>query len=216
MATITKTYEFVDATTAEAAEVNTNFDTIYNEFNGSIDNANVKAAAAIAGSKLNLTSGTGAITATGAVAITGATAITGALSVSTTLTQTGAASLASTLAVSGKSTFAATVQTVTAYTPAAAGTATLDVSVGNIHRITCPAGNFTIAISNETIGQCFVIEIVKDATTTARTITWMSTVTWITAGGVEPTFTTTSGGMTTYGFRVTAADAYDGYPMGSK
>ena len=207
MATITKTYEFVDATTAEAAEVNTNFDTIYNEFNGSIDNANVKAAAAIAGSKLNLTSGTGAITATGAVAITGATAITGALSVSTTLTQTGAASLASTLAVSGKSTFAATVQTVTTYTPAAAGTATVDVSLGNINAITMPEGNITIAISNETVGQCFIIELTQDAVG-SRTVTWFSTVRW--AEGSAPTLTTTASKKDVLGFRTTGTDTYWG------
>ena len=104
---------------------------------------------------------------------------------------------------------------VTSYTPEGGATATLDVSQAATHRITCPAGNFTIAVSNETAGQYFIIEVVKDASVTERTITWMDTVTWITSGGTEPTFTTTSGGMTTYGFRVTAADAYEGYLVGS-
>ena len=107
------------------------------------------------------------------------------------------------------------IQKVTSYTPDAAGTATLDVSMGGIHRITCPAGNFTIAVSNEAVGQCFIIEIIKDNSATVRTITWMDTVTWITSGGTEPTFTTTANGMTTYGFRVTATDAYEGYLVGS-
>ena len=48
---------------------------------------------------------------------------------------------------------------VTSYTPDAAGTATLDVSQAAIHKITMPAGNITIAISNDTVGQCFLIEI---------------------------------------------------------
>ena len=109
-----------------------------------------------------------------------------------------------------------THQVPIAYTPAGAATATLDVSNSNIHRITCPSRNFTIAVSNETVGQIFLIEIVKDASVTERTITWMSTVTWITSGGTEPTFTTTANGMTTYGFRVTSADNYEGYLVGSK
>ena len=57
MALITKTTTFSAGTTARSGEVNTNFDTIYNEFNGSIDNANIKAAASIATSKLNLSAG---------------------------------------------------------------------------------------------------------------------------------------------------------------
>lgn len=44
---------FVDGTTASAGEVNTDFDTIYNEFNGSIDNDNIDASAAIELSKLD-------------------------------------------------------------------------------------------------------------------------------------------------------------------
>jgi len=109
-----------------------------------------------------------------------------------------------------------TNQVPATYTPAGAATATLDVSNTNIHRITCPAGDFTIAVSNETVGQIFLIEIIKDNSATVRTITWMSTVDWITSGGTEPTFTTTANGMTTYGFRVTAADSYEGYLVGSK
>ena len=208
MATITKTYEFVDATTAEAAEVNTNFDTIYNEFNGSIDNANVKAAAAIAGSKLNLTSGTGAITATGAVAITGATAITGALSVSTTLTQTGAASLASTLAVTGKSTFAATVQTITTATDAA--TVTFDMSLGNIQQVTL-GGNRTLALSNVSVGQCFIINLIQDGTG-SRTVTFWGTIKW--DNGTTPTLTTTASKTDTVGFICVSTGNYLGYIVG--
>lgn len=41
-----------DGTTADVADVNTPINTIVNEFNGNIDNANIKSAAAIAGSKL--------------------------------------------------------------------------------------------------------------------------------------------------------------------
>lgn len=55
MATVTKPTTFTSGTTIVASEVNDDFDTIYNEFNGNVDNANLKAAAAIAYSKLALT-----------------------------------------------------------------------------------------------------------------------------------------------------------------
>jgi hypothetical protein len=52
------------------------------------------------------------------------------------------------IALDNKLTVKSTVQTVTGYTPAGAATATLDLTTGNIHSITMPAGNITIAISN--------------------------------------------------------------------
>ena len=52
MAKITKPTTFSSGTTAKSGEVNSNFDTIYNEFNGSIDNANIKANAGIVDTKL--------------------------------------------------------------------------------------------------------------------------------------------------------------------
>jgi len=41
MAQINKQYTFVDENDANPAEVNTNFDDIYNEFNGNIDHNNL-------------------------------------------------------------------------------------------------------------------------------------------------------------------------------
>jgi len=52
MATITKPNTFSAGATIVAAEHNSNFDTIYNEFNGEITNANIKSTAAIADTKL--------------------------------------------------------------------------------------------------------------------------------------------------------------------
>lgn len=103
------------------------------------------------------------------------------------------------------------VQKVTSYTPSAAGTATLDVTTGNIHNITMPAGNITIAVSNEAVGQCFMIEILQDGTG-SRTVTWFSTIKW--AGGSAPTLTTTASKRDTFGFRVTGTDTYDGFVVG--
>lgn len=58
MATVTKPYTFTPATSAQSAQVNSDFDTIYTEFNGNIDNANIKSAAAIDASKIANTAAT--------------------------------------------------------------------------------------------------------------------------------------------------------------
>lgn len=107
---------------------------------------------------------------------------------------------------------AGTYNTIQTYTPSAAGTATLDLSKGNIHHITMPAGNITIAISNGTAGQCFIVRILQDGTG-SRTVTWFTTIKW--AGGSAPTLTTTASKADTLGFEVTTAgSAYDGYVVG--
>ncbi len=216
MATITKTYEFVDATTAEAAEVNTNFDTIYNEFNGSIDNGNIKAAAAIAGSKVDLTSGTGAITMTGALGVTGAATI------STTLGVTGVATFTATpktdhiaenttshgVSIDNKLTVKSTVQTIVTATDGS--TVTFDMSLGNIQQVTL-AGNRTLALSNVSVGQCFIINLIQDGTG-SRTTTFWSTIKW--DNGTTPTLTTTASKTDTVGFICVSTGNYLGYIVG--
>jgi len=104
-----------------------------------------------------------------------------------------------------------TYQTAQAYTPAGAATATLDLSKGNDHSITMPAGNITIALSNGTVGQKFIVEITQDAVG-SRTVTWFSTVRW--AGGSAPTLTTTASKRDTFGFIQTGAATYDGFVVG--
>ena len=54
MATITKNFTFSAGATIVAADHNSNFDTIYNDYNGNITNANISASAAIVASKLSL------------------------------------------------------------------------------------------------------------------------------------------------------------------
>jgi len=103
------------------------------------------------------------------------------------------------------------VQKVTAYTPAGAATATLDVSIGGIHAITMPGGNITIAISNEAVGKCFIVEITQDGTG-SRTVTWFSTIKW--TDDTAPTLTTTASKRDVFGFRVTGTDTYDGFVVG--
>jgi len=64
MGVITKTYTFSTGATIVAAEHNSNFDTIYNAFNGSIDDANISATAAIADTKLDQITTAGKVSGT--------------------------------------------------------------------------------------------------------------------------------------------------------
>lgn len=52
MALIAKPNTFTAGTTIQSGQVNSNFDTVYNEFNGSISNTNISASAAIVDTKL--------------------------------------------------------------------------------------------------------------------------------------------------------------------
>jgi hypothetical protein len=56
MAIVTKPNLFTPSTTIYSAEVNENFDTLYNDYNGNITNANISAAAGIVGTKVDLSS----------------------------------------------------------------------------------------------------------------------------------------------------------------
>jgi len=190
----------LDGVTSTAAELNildgvtADKDEI-NFLDGSTAGTAVASKALVVDASKDLTLGTGDITATD---ITASNSL---------ITDTLVASTADTpITVSN-----GTVNTPATYTPDAAGTATLDVSNSNIHAITMPAGNITIAISNETVGQVFLVEITQDGTG-SRTVTWFSTIKW--SGGSAPTLTTTADKKDTFGFRVTGADTYDGYIVG--
>ncbi len=97
------------------------------------------------------------------------------------------------------------------YTPAGAGTATLDLSLGSEHRITMPAGNITIALSNDTNAKKFIVSILQDSGG-SRTVSWFSTIRW--AGGSAPTLTTTGSKRDTFGFIRTGSSTYDGFIIG--
>lgn len=97
--------------------------------------------------------------------------------------------------------------TLTSNTDAA--TITFDLST-SLHTVTL-GGNRTLALSNETVGQSFVIRLVQDGTG-SRTVTWFTTIKW--AGGSAPTLTTTVGKADVFGFIVTAAGAYEGFVIG--
>lgn len=74
-----------------------------------------------------------------------------------------------------------------------------------------PAGNITIALSNASVGQVFIVRITQDSGG-SRTVTWFTTIKW--AGGNAPTLTTTANKADTFGFIVTSAGNYDGYIVG--
>lgn len=97
------------------------------------------------------------------------------------------------------------------YSPSSGGTATLNLALSNEHRITMPAGNVTIALSNATEARHFMITITQDGTG-GRTVTWFSTIRW--AGGTPPTLTTGGGKRDVFGFTRTGANTFDGFVIG--
>lgn len=101
----------------------------------------------------------------------------------------------------------ATNPTAQTYTPAGAATATLDLSLSNQHFITMPAGNITLALSNDTNNQNFAIAITQDSVG-SRTVTWFSGISW--AGGTPPTLTTTASKTDILGFVRTGSNTYWG------
>lgn len=106
---------------------------------------------------------------------------------------------------------AGSFNTIQSYTPGAGGTATLDLSKGNIHHVQMPVGNITIALSNPTAGQCFFVRITQDSSG-SRTTAWFTTIKW--AGGSAPTLTTTANKSDTIGFEITGTNTYDGIVVG--
>ena len=97
------------------------------------------------------------------------------------------------------------------YTPSAAATATLTLDAGNRHKIAMPAGDITIALSNEDIGQIFIVEITQDAVG-SRDVTWFSGIRW--TDGVEPVLTTTADKTDVFGFIVDDSSDYMGFVIG--
>lgn len=89
-------------------------------------------------------------------------------------------------------------------------TVTFNLDNGKVHQVTL-AGNRTLAISNEKVGQTFIIKLIQDGTG-SRTVTWFTTINW--AGDVAPVLTTTASKWDVFGFLCTATDTYDGFIIG--
>lgn len=126
-------------------------------------------------------------------------------------TLTNVASTNTAQTISGQKTFTQTAGTITSYSPIATGTATLDLSLGNIFTINVPAGNFTVAVTNAVVGQWFTIRFVNDAS--VRTVTYFTTIKW--PGGSAPALSGTAGRIDTRSFLITGASTYDGYVVGT-
>jgi len=89
-------------------------------------------------------------------------------------------------------------------------TVTFDLNESNLHEVTL-GGDRTLAISNETVGQRFIVKLIQDGTG-SRTVTWFSTIKW--PGGLVPTLTETGGKADYFSFVVTGTDTYDGFVIG--
>ena len=89
-------------------------------------------------------------------------------------------------------------------------TVTFDLDESNTHTVTL-TGSPTLALSNVTAGQKFMVKLIQDGTG-SHTVTWWSTIKW--AGGTEPTLTTDPNKADTFGFLCTSAGNYDGFIVG--
>lgn len=119
-----------------------------------------------------------------------------------------AATLAGAQTFTGAKTMAQTIQTITAATDAS--TVTFDLSLGNIHTVTL-GGNRTLALSNASTGQCFILRLLQDGTG-SRTVTWFTTIKWPDA--TAPTLTTTASKADVFGFICTGSGTYDAFIVG--
>lgn len=119
--------------------------------------------------------------------------------------------------VSGQLAFkpAVKIDDIETYSPSGSGTATLDLSLSNIHHVQMPAGNISIDFSNGLVGQCFIVRVKQDSGG-SRTLTWTknSDITWMTSDTNAPAIASGANKITTYGFVQTGAGTWDGYLVG--
>ena len=185
----TRTTTWVDQQTLTAAALNAEFDNLLNAV--AIVNADISSGAAIVYSKLSLTGGIVNADISASAAIAG--------------TKIGTALASKTMSAM---TVVNSAQTLV--TASDGATVTFDLSAGNVQSVTL-AGNRTLALSNATNGQAFVIRLIQDGTG-SRTVTWFSGISWPNA--IVPTLTTTATKSDTFGFICTSAGAYLGFIVG--
>lgn len=191
MATLSRQTTWSDNQVLTAASLNAEFNNILNDYNGGITNANISASAAIDKTKIS------------------GTAVT--LADTQTLTNKTLTSPSITTPTITNPTMDTTNPSAQTYTPSGGGTSTLDLSLADEHRITMPAGNITIALSNPTNAKKFIVSITQDSGG-SRTVTWFTTIKW--ANGTTPTLTTTASKRDTFGFIRTGSGTYDGFVIG--
>lgn len=152
---------------------------------------------------------TNIVTPTGTQTLTNKTLISPVIAEMTTLTGTQTLTNKTlTSPVLTKPTVNGSLQAITADSDGA--TITFDLASANIHTVTL-GGNRTLALSNPSTGQCFMLRLLQDATG-SRTVTWFTTIKW--AGGSAPTLTTTASKADMIGFVCTGSNTYDGFIVG--
>lgn len=206
MGLITQQYTAVTGDTLTAARWNTEFQNILTLVNGNIENANIKAAAAIAYSKLNLSASivNADISASAAIAYSKLN-LTGAIldadlagSISASKITNTAATLSDTQTLSNKTLTLPTLAglTVPADDHTSTGTVTLDCTDASQFDITLNAST-NLTISNMSEDQPILVNVLQ-GTGGSKLINWDSSILW--AGGSSPTLTTTEGKVDTFGF----------------
>lgn len=121
-------------------------------------------------------------------------------------TVTGTYTLGGTPTIS-KPTLNGSIQALTADSDGA--TITFNLSASNIHSVTL-GGNRNLAVSNASVGQCFIIRIIQGGG--SNTVGWFSTIKW--PAGTTPTLTTTAGKTDVFGFICTSSGNFDGFIVG--
>lgn len=222
MSVISRIKTWITGDTLTASDLNAEFNNILNDYNGGITNANINASAAIAYSKISLSGSiiNSDVSPSAAIAysklnlsggivnadISSGAAISASKISDTALTQT-ATQTASNKTFT-KPILNGSVSPMTTDTDGA--TVTFDMSSANVHTVTL-GGNRTLAVSNVTVGQPFMLILVQDGTG-SRTVTWFSTLKWVT--GSAPVLTTTGGKTDVFSFYPTSSGNYLGFIVG--
>jgi hypothetical protein len=90
-------------------------------------------------------------------------------------------------------------------------TITFDLNTSNIFSVTLGASGRTLALSNETVGQCFIIRLIQGGSG-SNLVTFFTTIKW--SQGVTPVLTTTLNKTDVFGFICTSAGNFDGFIVG--
>lgn len=162
MGLVSKTFTFAAGATIIASEHNTNLDTLYNLVNGNLENSNIKAGAAIVGSKLDLSE---------PPAIGGTTPASGAFS---TLSASGNTTLNGNVAIGNSSgdsvsVYAATLQLINDLTVAGTFTnlgsvTSVDINGGTIDAVSIGASSSSAGYFSSLIVTNEITEFSTDGT----------------------------------------------------